>query len=87
MCCLLRRRPPAHCTETLELTVSVIFIKCPATGRAVSTGIEIDRDTFSVLPDVGVETKCPACGGKHIWRKGDAWLSDDGEGYRGQPQQ
>jgi predicted RNA-binding Zn-ribbon protein involved in translation (DUF1610 family) len=71
----------------LEVVVGVILIKCPATARAVSTGIEIDRETFNVLPDVGVETKCPACGGKHVWRKGDAWLSDDGAGYKGQPQQ
>ena len=67
--------------------MSLILIKCPTTGRAVSTGIEIDGETFKILPDVGVETKCPACAGTHIWRKSDAWLSDGGEGYQKQPQQ
>ena len=67
--------------------MSAILIKCPATGRSVSTGIEIDSDTFNVLPDVGVETECAACGGKHLWRKSDAWLSEDGDGSKGQPQQ
>jgi hypothetical protein len=67
--------------------MSLILIKCPETGRAVSTGIEIDRVTFNALPDVSTETKCSACAGTHTWRKGDAWLSDDGEGYKGQPQQ
>jgi hypothetical protein len=67
--------------------MSLILIKCPQTGRAVSTGIEVDRASFNALPDVEVETRCPACAGTHIWSKGDAWLSEDGEGYTKQPEQ
>ena len=57
--------------------MSLILIKCPDTGRAVSTGIEMDRDTFESLPKVGARTKCSACGGTHTWTKDDAWLSGE----------
>jgi len=63
--------------------MSLIFIKCPETGRDVSTGIEMDRSTFDNLPNVGAQTKCPACGGFHVWSKAEAWLSG-GEGYKGE---
>jgi hypothetical protein len=62
--------------------MSLIFIKCPETGRAVSTGIEMDPATFANLPNVGAQTRCPDCTGFHVWNKSEAWLCDDGAGYR-----
>ncbi len=61
--------------------MSLIFIKCARTGCAVSTGIEIEREAFGALPNVHAETKCPACGGSHIWTPRDAWLSDESGDY------
>jgi hypothetical protein len=56
--------------------MGVVMIKCPETGRAVSTGIEIEHDSFAMLPDVSAGMQCSACGGYHVWRKADAWLDD-----------
>jgi predicted RNA-binding Zn-ribbon protein involved in translation (DUF1610 family) len=57
--------------------MGMVMIKCPSTGQAVPTGIEIEEATFTDLPNVGSGMACPACGGHHIWRKADAWLNDD----------
>jgi hypothetical protein len=65
----LRARRPAR-------DMSTIMIKCPQTGEAVSTGIEVERDTFVALPDASAQMRCPACGEDHIWRKAQAWLAD-----------
>ena len=60
--------------------MGIIMIRCPATGRAASTGIEmLDVDQ---LPIVTATMSCPACGRIHQWTKNDAWLSDGGEQYR-----
>ncbi len=62
--------------------MGVVMIKCPDTGRSVSTGIEIERVTFIRLPDVEARMSCSACGGEHRWSKRAAWLAerDDGGG-------
>ena len=54
--------------------MSTIWIKCPATGRNASTGIETSIESFSTLPDRFREVPCPACGMRHLWYKHDAWL-------------
>jgi predicted RNA-binding Zn-ribbon protein involved in translation (DUF1610 family) len=56
--------------------MGMVMIKCPGTGRAVPTGIELEEETFTNLPNVGSGMTCPACGGHHIWRKAEAWLDD-----------
>jgi endogenous inhibitor of DNA gyrase (YacG/DUF329 family) len=56
--------------------MAVMMIKCPITGEAVSTGIEIEADAFQELPDVSARMNCPACGRQHAWRRIDAWLAD-----------
>ena len=61
--------------------MSVVMIKCPQTGDAVSTGIESEPDTFNALPNVSAQMKCSACGGRHTWRRSEAWLSDVGTDY------
>ena len=60
--------------------MGVIMIRCPATGRHVSTGIE----TMAVdqLPTVKAETVCPFCCRMHEWTKNEAWLADGGHQYR-----
>ncbi len=57
--------------------MGILMIKCPATGRAVSTGIEVDAGTFRNLPNISSKMCCPACEAQHSWRKGEAWLADD----------
>ena len=41
--------------------MATLLIKCPHTGKAISTGIEIDPDSFADLPDV-LSHVCPECG-------------------------
>jgi endogenous inhibitor of DNA gyrase (YacG/DUF329 family) len=62
--------------------MSLVLIKCPETGRVVSTGIEMERATFDALPNVGAPMKCPACASTHVWSKKDAWLAEHGEGQK-----
>ncbi len=60
--------------------MGVIMIKCPSTGRAVSTGIETSN--LDKLPSVIATMKCSACGRVHEWTKDQAWLAEGGELYR-----
>ena len=46
----------------------VVMVRCPNTGRERSTGIEMDAATFSQLPDVRSNMKCPTTR--------EAWLGD-----------
>ena len=61
--------------------MALIMIRCPAVGRAVSTGIEVAEDV-NRLPTVVATTVCPACGHVHKWTKNDAWVTEGGEYYR-----
>ena len=60
--------------------MGIIMIKCPVTGRDVSTGIE----TIGIedLPAGTAKMVCPACGGAHDWITTNAWLAHSGEQYR-----
>ena len=69
--------------RTGDCNMGVVVINCAASGTVVSTGIEIERATFEALPDIRAQLRCPACGGLHLWSKSDAWLSDEGEEYKG----
>jgi len=55
--------------------MGAIMIRCPATNELIPVGIDTDKDSFSVLPDVvAAPVQCPACGGQHSWSKRDAVL-------------
>ena len=54
-----------------------VMIKCPATGRAVSTAIETEPTVFRKLPEVSARMCCPACGRDHTWTVSSAWLEVD----------
>jgi hypothetical protein len=60
--------------------MGIIMICCPATGRDVSTGIEMSD--VEQLPIVKAKMVCPACGCQHDWTKNDAWLANSGDQYR-----
>jgi transposase len=53
-----------------------VMIKCPKTGKLVSTGISMDKKSFDTAKLVNNTVGCPACGGKHVWSKEDAILKD-----------
>jgi hypothetical protein len=68
------------CIRTEEVTMGIVMIKCPATSRAVSTGIEMLA--VDALPIVVAKMSCSACGSVHEWTKNDAWLADGNEDHR-----
>lgn len=57
--------------------MSSVMIKCPKTGRVVSTAIEVEPSVFRRLPKVTARMYCPACGEEHIWSMGSAWLAGE----------
>ena len=57
--------------------MSLVMIKCPVTGRAVSTAIETEPNSFRRLPKVTAHMCCPACGRDHEWTISSAWLSGE----------
>jgi hypothetical protein len=56
--------------------MAILLIKCPHTDRPISTGLEVDPETFAKLPDILSHVKCPECGLKHTWWTREAWLED-----------
>jgi hypothetical protein len=66
--------------EREEGVMGIIMICCPATGRDVSTGIEMSD--VEQLPIVKAKMVCPACGCQHDWTKSEAWLANSGDQYR-----
>ena len=56
--------------------VSVVMVRCPNTGRELSTGVEMDEATFEQLSDIRSEMKCPVCGLDHVWSTREAWLGN-----------
>ena len=60
--------------------MGIVMIACPATGREVSTGIEMSG--VDQLPTVIATMFCSECGRVHEWTKDDARLTNGGEQYR-----
>ena len=54
-----------------------VMIRCPNTGRAVSTAIETEPAVFRNLPKVSSRMQCPACGEEHVWSVTSAWLCNE----------
>jgi hypothetical protein len=63
--------------------MATIYTSCPNTGRAISTGIETDADSFTAIPEVITRVHCPHCDELHNWSKYNAFLRDAGPA--GQP--
>jgi hypothetical protein len=57
--------------------MSTVMIRCPVTGRAVSTAIETEPVTFRKLPTVAGRMHCPACERDHAWTISCAWLEGE----------
>jgi hypothetical protein len=56
--------------------MGIVMIRCPTTGREVSTGIEVDRPRFECSPVFFAQTFCPFCRAEHQWFAKDAWVKE-----------
>ena len=63
--------------DIVDITMGVITILCPRTGKQVSTGIEIDQDQFARMRETRFTMSCWLCGGEHVWSKRWATFVED----------
>jgi hypothetical protein len=52
------------------------LLQCPTTLRYFSTGIDLDPDTFALLPDFATPVGCPHCKKPHLFSKDKAILGN-----------
>jgi hypothetical protein len=58
--------------------MSMLMIRCPKTGRAISTGREVEIAAFRSTPVFFSRTYCSLCRVTHEWFAQDAWICDSG---------
>ncbi|MCA1415879.1 hypothetical protein I6F30_32860 [Bradyrhizobium sp. NBAIM20] len=58
--------------------MGMVMIKCPETGRAISTGIEMDRERFRCSAVFFSRTYCGMCAATHEWFAKEAWVCETG---------
>jgi hypothetical protein len=62
--------------EQWEVRVGMIMIRCPQTGRVVSTGIKADFEQFRCSAVFFARTLCSICNSNHEWFAKEAWVSE-----------
>jgi hypothetical protein len=69
--------------------MGMVMIKCPETGRAIPTGIEMDRERFRCSTVFFSRTYCGMCAATHEWFAREAWVYEsvlaNGKSGGGQP--
>jgi hypothetical protein len=53
--------------------MGAVMVRCPETGRDISTGIVTDRKSFEATP---VFFACPICQTEHEWFAKEAWVCE-----------
>jgi hypothetical protein len=56
--------------------MGAIMIRCPQTGGAIPTGVEMETAEFRRAPVFFSRVQCPICARVHEWFAKDAWVSD-----------
>jgi hypothetical protein len=56
--------------------MGMVMVKCAQTGRAIPTGIKIDRESFQRSPVFFARTRCPICHTEHAWFAREAWVDE-----------
>jgi endogenous inhibitor of DNA gyrase (YacG/DUF329 family) len=57
--------------QSEESAMAELQIKCPKTGKFVSTGVEMDAAEFGGTPGYEARIRCPHCGETHAWKRTD----------------
>jgi hypothetical protein len=55
--------------------MGVLMFECPKNGTPVSTGLEMDAESFLALSKQPVHLQCPHCPAPHLLGDVRAWLS------------
>jgi len=58
--------------------MGMVMVKCPQSGRAIPTGIKIDRESFGRSAVFFSRTRCPICCTDHAWFAREAWVHEPG---------
>jgi len=56
--------------------MGAVMVKCPETGRDISTGIVTDRKSFDATPVFFARVYCPICRTEHEWFAKEAWVCE-----------
>jgi hypothetical protein len=56
--------------------MAMLMIRCPKTGRAISTGRCVEFGAFRSSPVFFSRTYCSLCRVTHEWFAKDAWVCD-----------
>jgi hypothetical protein len=56
--------------------MGAVMIRCPRTGRAVSTAIETEPAVFSRFPEVAGGCDARIAAKEHTWCASEAWLGE-----------
>ena len=56
--------------------MGVLMIRCPATGREISAGIEADASRFRASAVFFARSYCEYCRTQHEWFAQDAWVCE-----------
>lgn len=55
-----------------------VMFRCPATGKPVYTGIDMDKKSFDAATFQGqIFGPCPECQNNHQWDKKNAYLEEE----------
>jgi hypothetical protein len=57
--------------------MGLLMVKCPTSGREFSTGIQIEEEDLERLPEIMAESRCPHCGGNHVWWTRESRVVDE----------
>ena len=68
--------PSQQQVKKVGIVMGTVMIRCPNTGRAISTGIRADVATFHATPVFFSQVLCPLCQLTHEWFAKDAWICD-----------
>jgi hypothetical protein len=60
--------------------MGIVMVKCPDTGRDISTGIVADRASFNATPVFFARVFCDICRTEHEWFAQQAWVCDSEPG-------
>jgi hypothetical protein len=56
--------------------MGILLIRCPHTGRPISTGVQVDPHPFAARPNTLSYLRCPDCGLDHAWWTREARLEE-----------